>query len=84
MKRISSAQCRAARALIGLKQIVLAGLTGVNRRTIQGFENDQTVPNQATLTALRVGLEDTGIRFAFDDPDQLDGVWRIAKEGPRV
>ena len=60
---ISPAQCRAARALLDLKQDDLARLSEVSKRTIANFEADQMEPRPATLAAIRRALEASGVRF---------------------
>ncbi|WP_209720801.1 helix-turn-helix transcriptional regulator [Asticcacaulis solisilvae] len=60
---ISSAQCRAARALVNMKQQDLADASRVSKRTIVNFELDAAKPVPSTLDALRRALETAGVEF---------------------
>lgn len=56
-------QCRAARALIAIKQIELAETSKVSLRTIIHFEKGERSPNPSTLAAIRTALESAGVEF---------------------
>lgn len=60
---ITSAQSRAARALLGVTQGDLAGLSGVSQRTIASFETDQRQPIPSIVAALQGALERAGVEF---------------------
>lgn len=60
---INSAQCRGARALLGMTQAVLAAQSGVSLRTIAHFEAEQRQPIPANLSALQRALEAAGVEF---------------------
>lgn len=60
---MTPAQCRAARALIGLSQDDLATASGVAKRTIASFEKDGRQPYERTISALRTALETAGVVF---------------------
>jgi len=60
---ISSSQCRAARALLGITQDDLATLSRVSRRTIAHFEQEERQPVASTLEALKRALEAAGVTF---------------------
>lgn len=60
---ISPGQCRAARALIGLRQEDLAEQSGVGLRTIVNFEKGNSTPIAANLSAIQRALEDAGVQF---------------------
>lgn len=60
---MSPEQCRAARALLGLRQGDLADKSGVALRTIENFESGQRKPIARTLDAIRAALEDAGVEF---------------------
>jgi len=60
---ITGPQCRAARALLGIKQGDLATLSRVSLRTIAHFEQEERQPVPATLQALRIALESAGVEF---------------------
>ncbi|MEW5728224.1 MAG: helix-turn-helix transcriptional regulator [Pseudomonadota bacterium] len=60
---ISPGQCRAARALIGLRQEDLAEQSGVGLRTIVNFEKGNSTPIAANLVAIQRALEEAGVQF---------------------
>lgn len=53
-------QCRAARALLGLKRGELAAAAGVSERTVIDFERGARNPHTPTLAAIRAALEAAG------------------------
>ena len=58
----SSAQIRAARALLGWSQQQLADLSGTSRRTVATYEGDGEI-TPAKVEAMRLALETHGITF---------------------
>ncbi|MEI6098600.1 MAG: helix-turn-helix transcriptional regulator, partial [Alphaproteobacteria bacterium] len=60
---MTPAQCRAARALIGISQDDLAKSSDVAKATIGAFELDQRGPYARTLDAIRAALESAGVVF---------------------
>ncbi|WP_306006380.1 helix-turn-helix domain-containing protein [Aquicoccus porphyridii] len=60
-------QCRAARAMLAMSQGDLAGVTGVAKRTIAGFEMGQSFPYSRTIAALRAALESAGVEFIAEN-----------------
>ncbi len=64
---INPAQCRAARAMIGMDQIELAQLANVSRNTIVGFEGEQRTPNRNNLEAIGRALSDAGVEFIAEN-----------------
>lgn len=60
---MTPSQCRAARALVGMSQEVLADRSGVAKRTIASFEKDGRQPYDRTLAAIRAALEAAGVEF---------------------
>ena len=72
---ISSAQIRAARALLGISAATLAEKSAVDLRTIQRFEVAEDVPKSrsGTLEQIKVTLENAGISF-IGDPIASPGV----------
>ncbi len=75
---MTPAQCRAARALVGLSQDDLARASQVAKATIAAFELDQRQPYARTLAALREALEAAGVVFV---PENGEGVGvRLKKE----
>ncbi|HLO76941.1 MAG TPA: helix-turn-helix transcriptional regulator [Magnetospirillum sp.] len=70
---ISPGQCRAARALIGLRQEDLAEQSGVGLRTIVNFEKGNSTPISANLAAIKRALEDAGVTFLADGASSPGG-----------
>jgi transcriptional regulator with XRE-family HTH domain len=62
-EQISSGQCRAARALLGLQQAELAVAARVARKTLADFEGGKSAPQPRTLIAIRTALETAGVEF---------------------
>lgn len=61
---ITPAQCRAARALLGMNQGDLAKLSGVGTKTIADFEREAgRVLSSRTLTAIRQAFEKQGVQI---------------------
>lgn len=72
---MTSAQCRAARALLNWSQADLANIAQVGISTVRTFETDTAIPRRATLAMLVQALEKHGIVFlAAGDPALGDGV----------
>ncbi|MGE0213464.1 MAG: multiprotein-bridging factor 1 family protein [Parvibaculaceae bacterium] len=61
------AQCRAARALLGLSQKDLATRSGVSTRAVAAFELGETTPTYTTLCKLQQVLISAGVRFTHED-----------------
>lgn len=60
---MTPAQCRAARALIGISQDELVAASRVAKGTIAAFELGQRQPYATTLNKLRAALEGAGVVF---------------------
>ena len=60
---ISGAQCRGARAMLGMTRAQLAEACGVSARAIADFEAGKRKPIKATLAAIQRALEDAGAEF---------------------
>ena len=60
---ISAAQCRAARALLGISQDELARLAKVAKATIANFEAGRRQPYDRTLDDVVLVLEANGVDF---------------------
>lgn len=70
---ITPGQCRAARALIGLRQEDLAEQSGVGLRTIVNFEKGNSTPIAANLAAIKRALESAGVTFLSDGESSPGG-----------
>jgi predicted transcriptional regulator len=64
---MSPAQCRAARALIGMKQSEFARAAVVPRGVIVDFEVSPLPPKPAYLEAIQRTLESAGVEFTNGD-----------------
>ncbi|RTL97430.1 XRE family transcriptional regulator [Ancylobacter aquaticus] len=64
---LTSAQCRAARALIDWSREQLAASAGVAVRTISDFEAGRREPINATMAAMRSALEVAGVEFIAEN-----------------
>ncbi|NGN40142.1 helix-turn-helix transcriptional regulator [Mesorhizobium sp. CGMCC 1.15528] len=63
---ITSAQIRAARALINWKQTDLSKAAGVSEMSVKNIERGTTDPRVSTLEAIRTALEAAGVSFLAD------------------
>jgi transcriptional regulator with XRE-family HTH domain len=66
---IDSAQCRAARALIGWSRNQLAEASTVALRTIVDFERGARDPRAGTRLEIQRALENEGVIFLFENGD---------------
>lgn len=64
---ISSAQCRAARALLDMDQATLAEAATLSRSVLVDFENGHRIPNRNNLAAIQRALEAAGVVFTHGD-----------------
>ncbi|TIQ46363.1 MAG: helix-turn-helix transcriptional regulator [Mesorhizobium sp.] len=64
---ISSAQCRAGRALIGWSQDQLATASKVAKATLANFELGKRTPYDRTLDDVRAALEAAGVIFVDEN-----------------
>ena len=71
---LTPAQCRAGRALVGLRQGELAALAKVSRKTLTDFENGERQPYPRTIRDIREALEEKGVIFLQADDDGGLGV----------
>lgn len=76
---MTPAQCRAARALVGISQDELAKASAVAKATIAAFELNQRQPYARTLDAIRAALEAAGVIFVSENGEGA-GV-RLRKQG---
>lgn len=63
---ITTAQMRAARALIGWKQAELAAAAGISLTALNNIERGSSDPKASTLDAIQRALEAAGVRFLED------------------
>jgi transcriptional regulator with XRE-family HTH domain len=63
LQTLTSAQCRAGRALVKWSVRDLSAKCGVHRNTISAFETDLTAPNNSTLAVIRAALSVAGVEF---------------------
>jgi transcriptional regulator with XRE-family HTH domain len=63
----TSAQCRAARALLGWSQAELSEASGVATKTIADFEREDRSPYARTLNDIKEALEIAAIEFTNGD-----------------
>jgi DNA-binding XRE family transcriptional regulator len=69
---ITSAQIRAARALLGWRQADLAEASGISEVAIKNIERGQADPKATTLTAIQKAFQKAGVIF-LDPQDIRDG-----------
>lgn len=60
---MTPAQCKAARALLGIEQSEVADAAGIARATVVDFEKGLRVPRSKTLEGIRTALEAAGVEF---------------------
>jgi transcriptional regulator with XRE-family HTH domain len=78
---ITSAQCRAARGLIGWSQQKLAAEAGVGLVTVHQLEAGTSQPRRATLEVIRRALETAGVEFIEENGG---GPGLRLRKGPRA
>ena len=61
--RLGAAQCRAARALLGITQPDLAARAGLGLSTVVDFEKGRRLVSSEAIPAIRAALEGAGIQF---------------------
>lgn len=71
---IIPAQCRAARAMLGLRREDLALAAGIASATLADFEGEQRTPHPRTMAAIRATLEAAGAVFIPADDTGGPGV----------
>jgi len=60
---MTSAQCRAARALLDLTQPQLAAAANLGLSTVVDFERSRRAVSQDAVAAIRRAFEDAGVEF---------------------
>lgn len=71
---ITAQQCRAARALIGWSQEMLAATSMVAKATIANFEAERRTPYERTLKDIKIALELGGVVFVPENEEAGVGV----------
>jgi len=71
LKIASSAQCRAARALLNWTQAKLAERAGVARKTVADYELGERTLHIRTRRDIMHALEEAGVEFVWSD--EIDG-----------
>ena len=61
MAEITSAQCRAARAMLDMSEEDLAAAANVGLRTVSAFEEGLAMPTANSLRSIRLAFEAAGI-----------------------
>ena len=64
---MTPAQCRAARALIGMTQPELATAAGLGLSTIVDFEKERRIVSTAAQIRMREALEEAGVEFMAEN-----------------
>lgn len=64
---MNAEQCRAARALLDLKQPKLAEMAGVGLSTVVDFEKRRRVVASTTVDAIQAALEKGGVEFIAEN-----------------
>ncbi|MDQ2634185.1 MAG: XRE family transcriptional regulator [Pseudomonadota bacterium] len=67
---ITSAQCRAARALVEISRATLARLAGTEIAVVEQFERKLAKPDAETVSRIQEALESAGAVFI---PESVDG-----------
>jgi DNA-binding transcriptional regulator YiaG len=65
--RISPAQCRAARALLGMTQPALAEIACVGLSTVVDFERSRREVSEDAMSVLKDALERAGVLFIAEN-----------------
>ncbi len=78
---IRPAQCRAARGLVDMDQVVLADGAMVSRNVIIDFEKGRRTPNRNNLAAIQRVLEEAGVEFTNGDTPGVRLRKKSAKRG---
>lgn len=60
---ITRHQCKAARALVDMKQVDLAEAAGLSKQTLVDFERGARKPHRNHLAAIQAALEAAGVEF---------------------
>lgn len=64
---MTPAQCRAARALIGMTQPDLAQAAGFGLSSVVDFEKERRVVSQQAVTRIMEALESAGVEFIAEN-----------------
>ena len=81
---MTPAQCRAARALLGLEQGDIADRAGIARATLINYEKGQRAPRAATIAAICTALEAAGVVFLPENGNGPGVALRKQMTNPRT
>lgn len=84
MSPLSSAQCRAARGLLGWSQEELAAKSGLDTRFVCDMEAETGDPGAGQVEALRSTLMAAGVEFTDGDAPGVRFVGHNQGEGTRL
>lgn len=73
-RMLTNSQCRAARALLAVRQDEVSAWSGVSKGTIANFELGSRTPIRANLEALRHAFEEHGVVFLDATDERGPGV----------
>lgn len=75
-------QSRAARGWLEWNQEEMAKRAGVSLSTVRDFEKGRRAPILNNLEAMRLALEEAGIKLAFDGDGAPTGIITVGAEEP--
>lgn len=78
---LTAEQCRAARAMLNVKQIEIAERANLSESTVRDFEKGRRVPSINNLKALRSAFEEHGLVF-LGDGEMAEGGPGVRRKGP--
>ena len=64
---ISASQLRQAKAMLNLDQATVCDACGINKATLSNIENEKSVGNATTISALQLFYESNGLEFIDGD-----------------
>ena len=67
LKKMSSAQCRGARALLNLTQPRLAALADLGLSTVVDFERERRTVSEEAIQKMQQALAEAGVDFIWEN-----------------